>query len=507
MTERRSKGEKPPVLGQTGQSETRRKRGAGGAPGLHPDPPPSTERGQRLRTPERRPSAREVALRLLTRIEQEAAYANLALGDWLNRSGVTGPDRGLATELVYGGLRHRLTLDWVIDQFSTTPTAKMTPWIRNILRQGVYQLLFLDRIPVNAAVSESVELAKRFGHPGTVRLVNAVLRGISRSKGTINYPDVKQEPVRHISVRYSHPEWMVQRWLGQFGLEGTIALCQTNNRAPDLFLRCNTLKVKPEELMPVLSEQGVKTEPAQLAPEGLKVVEGRLAVEELPSFGGGLFTVQGESSMLVGYAVKPRPGSTAVDCCSAPGGKTTHLAQLMQNHGRVYAFDIHPHRLGLVKDACRRLGIDIVETFMADARELPEWLDGKADAVLVDAPCSGLGVLRGRPDARWRKEPADLEQLPSLQLAILDRAAGCVCPGGVLVYSTCSIAPEENNGVIERFLKGHPEFTADNLLPFLPFSPERPEDRHTAAEGWIQLLPHIHGTDGFFICRLKKAAT
>lgn len=463
--------------------------------------------GHRYGTERTAPTAREFALRLLTRIEQDEAYVNLALGDWLERSGLAGPDRGLATELVYGCLRHRLTLDWVIDHTATTPATRMPPNIRNILRLGVYQLLFLDRIPARAAVSEAVNLAKRFGHPGTVKLVNAVLRKVARTKNSLSYPDLEQDPVKHISVRYSHPEWMVRQWLSLYGVEGTIALCQANNQPPDLFLRCNTLRIQPVELARLLAARGIITEPSEMVPEGLRVAERHLVVESLPAFRDGLVTVQGEASILVGYAVRPQPGDVVVDCCSAPGGKTTHLAQLMQNRGRIYAFDIYPQRLALVRDTCQRLGVDIVEPLLADARELPDWLQGKADAVLVDAPCSGLGVLRSRPDARWRKHPADLEKLPVLQLEILQRAGDCVRPGGVLVYSTCSIAPAENGDVIKQFLQRRPEFAPESLLPCLPVTPQHAGDRQTAAAGWLQLLPHIHGTDGFFLCRLRKTDT
>lgn len=445
-------------------------------------------------------SAREVALKALREIDEKGAYAAPALEGALERHPLGKLDRSLATELVYGTSRRLNTIDWVIGKHSSRPVAQMTVWIRNILRMAAYQLLFTDKIPASAAVNEAVELAKRYGHAGTAKFVNGVLRAIVRSLGELSFPDPEKELVEHLALRYSHPEWMIRRWLERYGPEATAALCRANNTTPATSVRVNRLKATREEVLEALAREGVSAAPSPVTPEGL-IISGYPSIGRLRAFREGLFTVQDESSMLVAPALAPKPGETVIDACAAPGGKTTHLAEIMENRGKIIAADVHEHKLPLIREACARLGIDIVKTILADARELGGLFPSQADKVLVDAPCSGLGVLRRRPDARWRKGPEQIEELRTAQAEILEGAARCLKPGGALIYSTCSIEPEENLEVVQAFLAQHPEFTLDNLWPFVPVGFWREE---SLEKGYLQLLPHAHGTDGFFIARLTK---
>ena len=448
-------------------------------------------------------SAREVALQVLHAVEEEGAYANIALNRTIEGTNLNKLDRGLATELVYGTLKWRGKLDWVLGRFLSRPLDKLDPWIREILRLGAYQLLLMDRIPVSAACNEGVNLAKIYGHKGTAGLVNGVLRNIERNLQNIEYPGLKPDVVQHLTVTYSHPRWMVEKWLKELGTEETIALCQANNEVPPLTVRTNTLKLSREQLAEILTVEGMEVSPTAYAAEGL-VVRDLFALTRLDSFRKGLFQVQDESSMLAARVLNPQAGAAVIDACSAPGGKTTHLAELMGNQGEIIALDIHPHKLNLVEENCGRLGVKIVKTQALDARELPgQWAE-QADCVLVDAPCSGLGVLRRRPEIRWRKNIAQIQELATLQQELLAKAAGCVKPGGALVYSTCTITKEENQQVMQKFSLNNPQFKLTDLTPFLPESLLVNGNLTTTTQGYVQLMPHLHGTDGFFMARWER---
>jgi 16S rRNA (cytosine967-C5)-methyltransferase len=450
-------------------------------------------------------SAREIALKILYKVDVEDTYANIAVRDALKHSILNGPDRGLVTELVYGTARTRNTIDWLLDQLLSKGIKKVTPWIRNILRLGVYQLYFLDKIPASAAVNESVKLAKKYGHPGTVKLVNGVLRNFERRKQEFVFPDLNEKPVQHISIKYSHPEWMVKRWLKEFGIKATIELCKANNRPATNSIRTNTLKISREDLMLELKKEGVSCQESSFTPEGL-IIDKFNSLDELEAFKKGYFLLQDEASMVIAHLLKPQPGAFIIDACAAPGTKTTHLAQLSNDRGQILAFDIYEHKLSLIRDNCRHLGINSVRVDLKDAREIGSLYLGQVDYLLIDAPCSGLGVLRRRADARWKKSLEQIKELKKLQLEILQGACGCLKPGGSLIYSTCSISPEENIEVVREFLQSNSEFRLSSLLEYLPFSLERAEDLETAKEGYIQFLPYIHGTDGFFAARMIKEA-
>ncbi len=446
--------------------------------------------------------ARDLAVDILNRVEEEKAYVNLLLAARLGQ--LANPlDRRLTTSLVNGVIKHRLTLDFALRRHMRTGLSGLPRDVRQILRLGTFQLLFMDRIPAAVSVHESVEQMKK-GRRKYAGLVNGVLRHVGDSGWDLSWPDQRRDPVRYLSLRYSHPEWLVGRWYRRWGFAETAELCRIDNEPAPTWIRTNTLKISRPDLLTRLQEEGATGEAGERTPESL-VIREYGAMEQLPSFRAGLFTVQDESSQIVAHLLGPRPGDTVLDACSAPGGKTTHLAQLMANQGRIIAYDVHPHKLKLVEELAERLGVNIIETRPGDARELPGLAAGTQNRVLVDAPCSGLGILRRKADARWRKEEHDLTELPQLQRAILDRAAAMVTPGGELVYSTCTVEPEENFEVIKAFRVDHPEFTPVDITESLPFRLTDERDCRQAEKGMLQLLPHRHGTDGFFLAKLRRA--
>src|SRR5665648_398357 len=445
-------------------------------------------------------TARGMAIQILTRVETQGAYANLLLQKNITRL-TDSRDRQFVTLLVNGSLKHRITLDYALRLHLTKPMSSLPHEVRAILRLGAFQLLYVDKVPHAVAVNESVELAKPY--PKFTGLVNGVLRKVMNKAWDFPWPDAKRETVRYLSVRYSHPEWMIQRWLKRWGMEETEALCQANNEPAQTWIRANTLKISRDDLMDRLTHEGVTVELGTRIPESLRIQHFG-AIDRLERFEQGLFTVQDESSQLVAHVVDPKPGQRVLDTCSAPGGKTTHLAQRMQDMGDIMAFDIHEKKLDLINQSVERLGITIIQTQCGDARDLPGVRIGSQQRVLVDAPCSGLGVLRRRADLRWQKEEQDLKELPLLQLAILERASSCVEVGGDLIYSTCTIEPEENFEVVKTFRTRHPEFEAVNLVDELPFDLEDPRDIQQASKGMLQLLPHRHNMDGFFLAKFRR---
>jgi len=439
--------------------------------------------------------AREVALKIISEVLNNNAYANLALAREINRSKLNDQDRRFITELVYGTIKAKATLDWMISFYINRPIDKIAPVILNILRLGMYQMFFLSKIPVSAACNQAVELTKKYGHLGTVKFVNAVLRNAGRTPEKIVYPDKQKQIVKFLALTYFHPEWLVARWVKRLGAEATEELCRINNVTPLLCLRTNTLKNTREELLVILESEGFIAEPSQWTPEGI-VCQHSPALSTLKSLREGLFQIQDESSMLVAHVLGPLPGEFIIDTCAAPGGKSTHIGALMQNKGRILSIDIHEHKLALIQESAQRLGVSIIETSLLDARAIGSLYRGQADRVLVDAPCSGLGVLRRKADSRWRKEKSMLEELPILQKAILHSAADCVKVGGVLVYSTCTTEPEENQAVVESFLQDRQDFELQKTGSFLPALGSNAD--------MVQLWPHIDHVDGFFITRLKR---
>lgn len=444
-------------------------------------------------------NAREVVLEMITNILDHGAYANLEAYRDLNRARLSETDRRFAMEITYGTVKRWNTLDWIISGFLTRPLDKVDPLVLNVLRMSTYQLLYMDRVPASAACDEAVKIVKKRKHQGAAGFANGVLRSIARKYSSIadvTYPDVGKDPVGHISLRYSHPSWMVERWLLRYGLEGTAAICRYNNLPPVLSVRVNTLKVSVDDFKHLLSEKDISWKEGKFCPESL-VIEDYGKLEQDKSI-HGMFITQSEPSMLASRALDPKRGQSVLDACSAPGSKTTHLAQLMGDQGSILAVDIHEHRLQLVKSNCSRLGVTIVDTLLADAREIPLKTNQEYDAVLVDAPCSGTGVLNRRADARWRKTAADVGSMSVLQREILDKVAPLVKSGGRLVYSTCSLEPEENEEVVKALLGNHPQLEVE------PFEADIPGRRIPEGDRGLQILPHLDNLDGFFICRFRK---
>lgn len=448
-----------------------------------------------------RKSAREVALDVLIAVEERGAYSNLLLNHHLDRSPLSPRDRRLATELVYGTIQRLNTLDWILDRYVKRGVCSLQPWVRQLLRLGLYQLHYLDRIPDRAAVHETVQLAKGRGHRGIAGLANGVLRAYLRDERRWPWQRDPQT-VEEWALATSHPGWMVRRLQEVFGAETAKEILEANNEPPTLSLRVNPLRADREGLLRELAESAPgAASPSLLSPQGIHL-RGGGSPASLKGFREGKFTVQDESSMLVAEAVNPRPGQTGLDACAAPGGKTTHLAEKMENRGRIVACDIHPHKLRLIEENTRRLGISIVEVRHADARDLTGVAEEPFDFVLLDAPCSGLGVIRRKPDIKWRKETRDIDGVAALQRQMLSSVCRWVRPGGTLVYSTCTLEPRENEEQIRRFLEDHPQFVLDEGLKDL-LSPAVIQ-KASITPGMVRILPHHFGSDGFFIARLVR---
>ncbi len=429
-------------------------------------------------------SPRECALEVLrATLGTSRGFVDAALNERIATAGLSPADRSLVTELVYGVTRRRLTLDWVIGCYSNRPLEKLDPTLRLILHVALYQLLFMDKVPDYAAVNEAVEAAKHHVHAGAGTFANALLRTVLRTKGELPYPNAEQDLVEHIAVVHSHPRWLVRRWLEHLGRDRTLEVCAANNLAPAITLRANRLKVSQDELIEHLRDEGVEAEPAG-GDEAAVRVHASKPLDALATYARGEFYVQDVTAMRVARLLDPQPGERLLDMCAAPGGKTSHCAELMDDRGRIVACDLDEKRLGTLCGNMARLGITCVETARCDARHVPELLPTASfDRVLLDAPCSNTGVLRRRAEARWRIKERDIELLSARQGELLDAAARMLKPGGVLVYSTCSIEPEENDRVVRHLLSRHGEFRLD---------------------GETLLLPTDKGGDGGYMARMAR---
>ncbi|WP_018247323.1 16S rRNA (cytosine(967)-C(5))-methyltransferase RsmB [Orenia marismortui] len=442
---------------------------------------------------------REVALEAIYQINEKGGFSNLVVNSLLNKSNLDKRDRSLATYLIYGVTRRRNTLDWIINKFANRKVKKMTPWVRNALRLGVYQIQFLDKIPAPVACNETVEAAKGRCNRGAIKFINGVLRNIIRNLDQIQYPSIDKDPVQHIRYKYSQPQWLVERWVKRYGVDKAVEICNHLNQVPPTVIRTNTLKTSRADLLEELIGEDAQVEAIERVEEAINLIK-YPSVDRLKAFDEGKFQVQGLSSMLVAHIVNPKTDDVVVDLCSAPGGKTTHLAQLMDNKGQIYAVDVHDHKLDLIEENCERLAITNVEKICADGREVS--FDRRIDKVLVDAPCSGLGIMAKKPEIRWQKKPQDLLQLQELQLELLDNAAEFLKSGGELVYSTCTITPEENKEVINKFLEKNSDFS----LVDLEKEAEEFSLEDYLEDGNLQLIPDDYFIEGFFVAKLIKKA-
>lgn len=418
-------------------------------------------------------TARQLAVKVLYEVQKNAAFVSLELKKQLGESDLSPQDRAFATELVYGVLKNRTRLDFIISKYSKQKLKKISEWILNILRIGVYQIIFLDKIPQSAAVNESVKLAKRYGHAASAGFVNGVLRNVGRS-GDVEYPKGRE----FYEVYYSHPKWLVDMLFDQYG-DKAQQIIENNNKVAPTTIRVNVLKTDAESLAKKLEEKGVTV--VKTAEENVFAISGYGDISALEEYKEGFFTPQGLSSYIAAKSVEPKQNEVILDLCSAPGGKTTAMAEMCGDKAKIYAFDLYDHKKAIIEANCKRLGIKNVEVGVADATKLMERFVGKADKVLADVPCSGLGIIRKKPDIKWNKETEDFDQIISIQKQIMQNAAKYVKNGGTLVYSTCTINKDENERIAEGFAKEN-GFRVELSKTYLP-------------EGEF---------DGFYVCKMIK---
>lgn len=441
-------------------------------------------------------NSREIILNILIDININGAYSNHSINKHLKNKNIE--NENFIREIVYGVIENKKYIDYIISQASSIKLKKIHPTILEILRMGVYQIVFMDKIPNSAAVNEAVNLSKKYGHKGISGFVNGVLRNVSKNKEKLMIVDNKDE-VNFLSIKYSHPKWMIESWLENYGFEFTESLCQGNNNRPKLNIRVNTLKIKKEDLIKRLSNYGYNVSETKYAKDGL-IINNPIKITSIEEYKKGYFTIQDESSMLVSQIMDPVENSFVLDLCSAPGGKSTHIAQIMNNRGKIISRDIYDHKLKLIQENSDRLGIGIIKTEKFDATVLDESLIRKVDYCIIDAPCSGLGIIRRKPEIKWNRDEGDIKNLTDIQWNILNNAKEYLKPGGIMIYSTCTIMKEENHNIIDKFLSNNKDFELVDFRDKLLLN----EFMEGANNGFIQLFPHIHNTDGFFITKLKK---
>ena len=438
--------------------------------------------------------AREVALLTLHACQHQGGWSDGTLKKQLSRAGLDSRDAALATRLCFGVLQNRLLLDFYLSRFSNIPLTRMESRVVQALRLGAYQMLFLTRVPHSAAVNSAVELTRKYcKNPRAAGMVNGILRALERSLDRL--PTIPQgDRAEYLSTLYSHPRWLVERWLEELGTEETQALLSADNAAPPVAAQVNTLRLSPGELAQRLASEGVESTPHPWL-DGCLLLSATGSLEGLASFQEGLFYIQDPASRLAVLAAGPEAGMRVLDCCAAPGGKSFAAAIAMEDRGEILSLDLHSHKKALIQAGARRLGLTCLSAGTADARAFrAEWESG-FDLVLADVPCSGLGVIRKKPDIRY-KDPQALSGLSSVQGDILANAARYVRPGGVLLYSTCTLLREENQGVVEGFLDRHTDFTAESF--------QLPGPAGACPEGMVTLWPQRHGTDGFFFSKLRR---
>ncbi len=445
----------------------------------------------------------------------KGAYADVALDRVLQKvnlsdseSPETLSDRRLVTELVYGSVRRQRTLDVLIDQLAKKKSHQQPLYLRSILHLGLYQLRYQERIPASAAVNTTVQLAKENGFSGLTGFVNGLLRQYIRKAGeeergtnlnpnSIDPLQLPENPVERLGILHSFPDWIIEVWLKQFGFAETEKLCQWMNQTPAIDLRVNLLRTSVEEVMAALQLKGVLVRRVTHLPQALRLIGSTGPIQNLPGFSEGWWTVQDSSAQMVSYLLAPQPGEVVIDACAAPGGKTTHIAELMGDKGKIFALDRTSSRLRKLKENAQRLNLQSIQIYTGDSRNFPQF-ENTADRVLLDAPCSGLGTLHRHADARWRQTPESVRELSVLQKELLAHTSNFVNINGVLVYATCTLHPAENENVIESFLTSYPNWKIE------PPRVDSPVARYCTPQGWIKVLPQQQEMDGFFMVRLRK---
>jgi len=439
-------------------------------------------------------SARAIATKILHKIERTGSYPDKLLAFELNNPDLKPEDKALLVEIVMGVTRWKAKLDWVLVGFFHGDYQKCFNYIKNALRIGLYQILFLDRIPNSAAIDESVEIVKRKQGPKTGGLVNGVLRNIARNIDNIRYPKEYEDWAFHISVMQSFPKWMVVRWIDRFGKDETLELLKAFNQKPITHFRVNTSKLSVDELIQIFNDNNVEYNQSPYMPESFNLSDTSIRIANSDLFKNGKVAIQDTSSSLVSKLAAPVKGSVVLDACAAPGGKTCHLAELMENDGLIIAIDKFHGRLKSIVENYERLGLNIIKYKASKIEEYTN--DKKFDLILTDVPCTGHGTISKRPDIKWNSTDTSLHDLMKIQRRILESASKFVKDGGVLVYSTCSIEKDENESNIEWFLENHPEFQLDPAENYL--------HEGVCKDGYLLTLPHIHNMDGAFAARLIK---
>lgn len=439
---------------------------------------------------------REVALKALYKIDKEEGYSNIVVKDMIkqNKEVLNQKDIAFISEIVYGTVTWKLTIDEIISKYSSVKLKKISSWVLNILRLGIYQIVFLSKVPKSAAVNESVELTKKYGRK-SVGFVNAILRKVEK-QDYIDFDNI-EETNKRLSIKYSMPMWIIEELLKEKNIQTVEEICKNSNIRPKVTIRVNRIVTTKEELVETLEEKGIECQEGIL--EDFINISNVRNIEELEEFQEGKFTVQDEVAGLASYLLEAKKGQTVLDACSAPGGKVTYIAELMENEGEIYAFDIHAHRAQLVDQNAKRLKINIIKTIVEDMTIEKEEYHEKFDKILLDVPCLGIGVLKRKPDIKWKKKKEDIEEIVGIQKQILQVASKYLKKEGTLIYSTCSIFKEENEKIIEEFIAKNPNFEK------IEFSIQIPVwlRKFKQSQGEINVYQN-ENTDGFYITKLKK---
>ncbi|SDL75537.1 16S rRNA (cytosine(967)-C(5))-methyltransferase RsmB [Sediminibacillus halophilus] len=441
---------------------------------------------------------RKTALEILVRVGENGGFSHLLIDQAIRKQGFDQRDEALLTEIVYGTIQRKLTLAYFLDHFLNS-RKKIDGWVRWLLYMSMYQMNYLSKVPDHAIIHESVEIAKQKGHQGISSFVNGILRTVQRN----GFPDISkiEDQAKKLSIETSHPLWLVERWLNMYGTDTTVKMCRSNLQHKPISVRVQPMKITREEALQRLEEEGYQVESSIFSPQGINVISGNVLKSSL--FRTGKLTIQDQTSMLAAEILSAGPEMTVLDACSAPGGKTTHIAEKMNNRGEVHAYDLHSKKAKLVSKRAVELDLTIIEAKQADSRKLAELYEPEHfDRILLDAPCSGFGVLRGKPDIKYHKNVKDIETLSVIQRELLENVASLLKKGGKLVYSTCTVDKAENETVVKEFLAGHEDFQVDRQ--FVEELPEVLQKGDGISDWGLQIFPYEFDTDGFFLTRLTK---
>lgn len=443
---------------------------------------------------------RQVALDILMRIEKQGSFSHILIDDAIRKNKVSEKDEKLLTEIVYGTIERKMTLDYYLSSFIKSKK-KVADWVMMLLRLSVFQFVYLDKVPAYAIIHEAVEIAKNRGHKGIASFVNGVLRNVER-RGVedINTMD---DPIERLAIATSHPKWLVQRWVDHYGYDITKNMCETNVQKKPISIRVNQMKTTKSEVMEELKQFEIDASFSPFVNDGILIDKGNVLKTDLLE--KGYVTIQDQSSMLAANAVEVAPHMTVLDTCSAPGGKTTYISEMMNDTGEIYAYDINKNKTRFIQRNAERLGLTNIIVGSKDARKLRTvHQDESFDRILIDAPCSGLGVIRSKPDIKYSKQIQDIEKLQTSQYAIIEHVAPLLKVGGKLVYSTCTVETLENEEVVKRFIKNHPHFKVDERF-LEEVSKFRNLEANISTYG-IQIFPQTMNADGFFISRLERTS-